>query len=252
MDLRILFLNVQSPPLHRAILLAERFRSLGLDVLVLSELSSAEGSSKLVAYLESQRYTVYWIRPARYDYAVAIAIKGRAHKAVKWPVSDDASRYQVLRIKINSIEIALIGTYFPSLNRSNLERRVRQIPIIEKFLSLAGAQKDRCVLFGGDINAIPSWHKPTIPSYTSEGFLLHKAVMKAGLVDLAEIHLPDNAYSWFDRYGAGQLLDSAFVSSKYRHAVAEYSLCDLFRIDKLSDHSGLLVGLDLCRSEHLG
>lgn len=239
--LRILLLNVQSPPKQRASLIVEKILEYDVDAMILSELSAAEGSVSLVSMLRYHGFEVYWSPPQGRDYSVAIAIRNFHHRQVAWPGSSDANRFQTLRVRVGTQEVVLVGTYYPALNRANRSRRAQLAPDLERFLRAAALRPERCVVFGGDINEIPQWHQPKIFDYTLEGHPLHSMMSRIKLTDLAKLHLPHNSYSWFDRNGEGQLLDGLFISDAYKYAVGEYYMCDDFREFKLSDHSGMFI-----------
>ena len=241
--MRIMFLNVQSPPYERAAKLFEYLSSFEVDVYVLSELSSGEGSLKLMTNLQTVGFQVHWERPQKRSYSVAIAVKDIHHKAVSWPSSPDPCRFKTVRMRINSQEFALFGTYFPSLNRANMHKRRTYLESLEPFIRSALANKERCVIFGGDINDIPSWHIPKIFDYSMEGHVVTKMLDRLGFVDLAKIYLPRGTYTWFDHRGAGQLLDAMYINEEHKYLVKEYYVYDGVRTKGLSDHSALIVEL---------
>lgn len=242
---RVLFLNVQSPPRARAALIAEHLRKYDLDSIILSELSGAEGSAALISFLAALGYKTIWRRPAGRGYSVAVAIKNYGFSVVSDLNGGDTEfeRYQSIVVQLGDSELSLLGVYFPSLNTNNLPRRARDISFITRSLTSFLVRPNAKILFGGDINEIPPWHSPKIIDYEVEGYPVHETIKRLGLVDLAKIHLAQKSYTWFDRYGEGQLLDAAFVSPNLKYLVDEYYICHEFRDKKLSDHSGLIVGL---------
>lgn len=242
-SMRIMLLNLQSPPKMRAFKIIACLLEYDIDVFVLSELSAGEGSATVLAALEKSGYQIYWRKPERRDFSVALAIRGVRHRAVAWPSTVELSRFQILRLRIQSQEFAIFGTYFPALNKSNLTRRRNALAVLEPFLRSALANKDRCVMFGGDINDIPTWHRPRIYEYSQEGHIIGRMSERLGLADLNRMYLPALSYSWYDRYGAGQLLDGMYISDAHKYLVDEYYLCDEIRVSGLSDHAGLVVGL---------
>nr|WP_146052137.1 endonuclease/exonuclease/phosphatase family protein [Pseudomonas syringae] len=226
-------------------MIAEYLRRYDLDSIVLSELSGAQGSVSLIAFISALGYKTIWSPPVGRGYSVAIAIKNYEFTVIENIASSglEPERYQSLVVHLGKFDLSLFGLYFPSLNVKNLPRRSRDIPFIVNSLERMLQYPDANVLFGGDINEIPPWHLPRIIDYAAEGYPLHAAIKRLGLVDLAKIHLPPCSYTWFDRNGGGQLLDGAFVSSSLKYSVDEYYICHEFREAELSDHSGLIVSL---------
>jgi exonuclease III len=209
--------------------------------MVLSELSSGDGSLALVDSLATAGYAVHWIRPQGREYAVALAISERIpHRLLKWDAAYGRSRAQFALIRLGGIEHCIGGVYAPSLNPGNTEKRMDFFNSLEGLLTQA-VVSGRPVLFGGDINEIPPWHIPRIANYHAEGYPFHRQLSVVGLADLAKKFLPPRSYSWFDRHGAGQLLDAAYVSQAHAHLVSHYEIDAHFLKSKLSDHCGLRV-----------
>lgn len=239
--MKALYLNIQSPPLPRARALASALIAESNDVMVLSELSSGEGSKVLVESLAMAGYSVHWARPAGREYAVALAFSERIpHRVLAWNAEYGRARAQFALARVAGQECCIGGVYAPSLNPGNLAKRRSFFSSIECLLTQA-VRGGRAVLFGGDINEIPPWHDPHIPYYANEGYPFHRRLLSMGLTDLAQKHLPPRSYSWFDRFGDGQLLDAAYVSSAHEHTVTRYELESCFFKLKLSDHYGLRV-----------
>ena len=153
----------------------------------------------------------------------------------------DASIHRLAFVKIylNDVVILLCGVYAPSLNSANMDRRYQFREECRILLSEAFKRPGLGVVFGGDINEVPSWHVPRIPEYASEGYPMHQMLADAGLADLNAIHVGPGVYSWTSTRGDKQLLDGAHLNDVAHQRVNEYALDESLLKLGLTDHSGI-------------
>lgn len=243
-ELKILSLNVQSPPKRRAIELLSRLADEQSDVLVLSELSHSEGSLQLVDALRDFGYTCHWDKPEPGDYSALVAVRGWACKRANWEGGTGANRAVFVSLKIEQRSLVIAGLYVPSLNPKNMLRRADFFASMDGLMAALAARPHACVLVGGDLNCVPTWHQPMIPAFETEGYPFHALMKKHTMTDLNE-RLGPKHYSWWSPQGAGQLLDGFFIRDSFGPTVMTYALDNSFRVKGLTDHAGVRLSLQL-------
>lgn len=241
--IRILAINVQSPPKERALRLANEISDLNPNVIVLSELSNADGSQVLLDNLYSYgRYDIFWERPEKNSYAVAVCVRGLQPLKIPTAEMEDANRIQVLRIKIAGQEICLVGVYVPALNYANIYKRSSFFSNLRSELIKLRSTNGGEIILVGDVNAISSRHVPSIYTFAQEGYPLDAIIKDLDLIDLFQTRPQNQEHTWFSPDGSSrQLLDNCFISSTLDSQIKKCEVIHSFRTGKFSDHSAILV-----------
>lgn len=239
--LKLLSINVQSPPKARAQQLAKAIVSLSPNVLVLSELSSGDGSELLIQLLYQSYYSSNWLKPSKNEYSSAILVKNLDYRHLGFSAPYGKERIRFTRVKISGKNICIVGLYVPALNAANMAKRVKYFKTLEILIRKFKDKYNDPLIVTGDINSISEDHKPMYGRFMEEGFTFYKMMSRFSLIDFCSTMHDTQQYSWYSLEGDGQLLDNTFVS---KSIISELVLCDIeksFLRDKLSDHCGILV-----------
>ena len=241
--LRLLAINVQSPPKERALGLAKEISALNPNIIVLYELSNADGSQMLLDDLyRYARYDIFWERPEKNGYAVAVCIKGL--QALKFPIAEkeNVTRIQVLQVGIAAQDIYLVGVYVPALNHANIFKRSSFFSNLRSELTKLKNTNGGRIILVGDVNAISPRHIPPIYAFAQEGYPLETIITDLDLTDLFQTRPQKQEYTWFSPDGSvRQLLDNCFISSTLDSQIKKCEVLHSFRTGKYSDHSAILV-----------
>lgn len=229
----------------------------GADVLVLTEVSADESGDVLARLLADDGFAVVLPKPAAHDrYRVLLAVRGGAEPvSVDVGVGSMGHRCVAARVALSTVEIGVVGLYVPSRGpreRRNEDKRLFQervttaLPTIEKALDTDGP-----VVIAGDLNVVEPAHDPHYAVFGQWEYDFYRAFGQAGFDDAFRITRPAGMdYSWFGRPLAdgmrnGYRIDHAFVSRTHVAAVTDCHYDHSVRTAGLSDHSALVVTLEL-------
>jgi exodeoxyribonuclease-3 len=159
------------------------------------------------------------------------------------------------RVALPAGEIGVTGLYVPSRgpkDRRNQDKRAFQeltagvLPHLEKALDVSGP-----VVVAGDLNVLEPDHDPRYAVFGAWEYDFYRAFGRAGFDDAFRIKEPTGMdYSWFGRPSVegkrnGYRFDHAFVSRAHRAAVVECRYDHSVRTAGLTDHSALILALDV-------
>lgn len=237
--------NIANPSPERAGRQAIWLRRRPEDILVLSEVKASKGCVLIERYLESFGYNIIFTRPIEKEYAVMIISKhpiesSKFAKMVKFIPSRLAS------VKINKLEI--VGAYIPSRGFDEGSIMVRKRNFME---NLSNALVKSCPIkkqiFCGDLNILEPNHIPHYPHFKQwEYDFYNNFPTKYQLHDAFRfLHPEDQEHSWVGHSGDGYRFDHCFVSRDLLSSVQRCYYLHGPREDKLSDHSGLIIELNL-------
>lgn len=241
MRLGVLTLNVANPSAARAerqlAWLSERRE----HVLVLTETSSSAGSRILRERLEVAGWDVRGITAEGGDRGVAVATRLRCA-----PRDGDVIGYLPSRaeaVALGSLDV--IGLYVPSRDESDerIDRKRRFCRAISGFLA---KRSPRDAVVVGDLNVLEPIHRPHQGVFRDWEYLLYDEFLVRGFVDAYRLHHPSEMeHSWVDFEGRGYRFDHAFVSASLADRVVRCDYVHAPRETDLSDHSALVVELDV-------
>lgn len=242
--LRILAANVQSPPQKRGVKLASAIREANPNIVVLSELSNANGSRELLEELQYvSGFNVAWDAPKKGDYSVAICTKELDLLAGDIAIRKFSERIKVVKIKGANHVLSLCGVYAPALNATNMSRRMEYFTELERILSDLSPSSSQLLMLTGDLNAIAKDHYPMFDAFDREGYPIDRIAEKLSLTPLIKNSKSKKNYTWFPpgEIATGQLLDNFYVSRHAHKFIQNCSIVHSFRTRGLSDHSAIVL-----------
>ncbi len=130
--------------------------------------------------------------------------------------------------------------------RAFQDRVAAMLPNVEKVLDVVGP-----IVVDGDLNVVEPAHDPRYAVFGIWEYDFYQAFGRAGFEDAFRIMEPVKMdYSWFGRPSAegrrnGYRFDHAFVSGAHRAAVVECRYDHSARTAGLTDHSALILTLDV-------
>lgn len=245
--LTLLTLNIQNASYERAIEQAKWLIKSNFDTIVLTEVKSSKGSHYLKDRLENEGYVV--IKPDfQSDYGVLLA--GKNIKAVPEVVSDFLPHRCVsAEITAKKEKILVTGIYVPPSGSRNIPNGKKKT-FQESFKKLIGKKEIKkkypnwIVL--GDLNVLEPNHVPKYSAFTPWEYAFYNSFAQNGFTDsFRQVQPTKNEYSWIGKKGNGYRFDHCFTTKRLSSKVSNCKYLSATREKKLSDHSGLLLELNV-------
>lgn len=254
--IRLVICNVQRASVSRARRQASWFAASDADVLVLTEVSAGESGGVLARSLIDDGFGVLLPTPSANDRCrVLLACRGAEPIGVDIGADSIGHRCVAARVVFPAGEIGVVGLYVPSrgpVARRNQDKRAfqdRVVAVLPRLVETAGVRGP--VVVAGDLNVVEPGHDPRYAVFGEWEYEFYRAFGRSGFDDAFRITQPQTMdYSWFGRPSAdgqrnGYRFDHAFVSSAHRSAVVACRYEHSVRTDGLTDHSALILTLDL-------
>ncbi|MGH3796127.1 MAG: endonuclease/exonuclease/phosphatase family protein [Pseudonocardiaceae bacterium] len=255
-EVQVLTCNVQRAGVSRVCRLVAWLVGTGADVLVLTEVSAGKPGDVLAQLLTDDGFRVLLPNPSATDrYRVLVACRDGEPACVDVGVGSLGHRWVAGRMALPAGEIGVTGLYVPSRgpkHRRNQDKRVFQevvaavLPCVQEALDVSGP-----VVIAGDLNVVEPDHDPRYAVFGEWEYDFYRAFGRAGFDDAFRVKEPDGMdYSWFGRPSTGgkrngYRFDHVFVSRAHRAAVVECRYDHSVRTAGLTDHSALILTLDL-------
>ncbi len=243
---RLLTFNIGAAAPPRAADILRWLRSRTDDVIVLTETSSGAGTDLLAEGLRASGFEVLHRRDPR-ERGVLVA----SRIGIVRDLSDQVRvtlpcRALAVMLDTRPRELALVGIYIPSRDRTDLKvaRKAAFIAsMLESLRSLPAGQRKRLVL-AGDYNAVARRHEPPLPGFFPWEYGLHDELEAIGLRPAHELR-PRGAHphSWIGRTGLRYLYDYVHVGGGLHAAVDRCAYLHGPRQRRLSDHAAVSVQL---------
>ncbi len=243
--------NIANPSIQRAGQQAEWLRKRKENILVLTEAKQSQGCVFLERYFQAYGYNVIFPKPEGNEYGVMIVSK------LPLRVSGFSDSVSYLRSRVTSAivlfqdeTLEVIGVYVPSRDTGYEKTQKKKL-----FLKvLAETLTSNCLsakrIFCGDLNILEPNHVPHYPFFEDWEYDFYRVLDKYQLDD-AFRHLNPNSqeYSWVGRTEDGYRYDHCFVSTDLLSSVRACYYLHQPRIEKLSDHSAIIMELVLSKVE---
>ena len=250
-ELSVFCWNIANPSIQRAGQQAEWLRKRKENILVLTEAKQSQGCVFLERYFQAYGYNVIFPKPEGNEYGVMIISK------LPLRVSGFSDSVSYLRSRVTSAIVQLqdetlevIGVYVPSRDTGYEKTQKKKL-----FLKvLAETLTSNCLsakrIFCGDLNILEPNHVPHYPFFEDWVYDFYLVLDKYQLDD-AFRHLNPNSqeYSWVGRTEDGYRYDHCFVSTDLLSSVRACYYLHQPRIEKLSDHSAIIMELVLSKVE---
>lgn len=239
--------NVGNPSFERASEQALWLHKQGFDVLVLTECKRSRGCFFLERYFQAYGYHVVFPKPEGNEFGVFLASRYPLMPSVFSDRVDYlSSRVASAIVSYPTTKLEIIGIYVPSRN-SSYEKKKKKRHFLNKLLDALEAVPIYLPrIFCGDLNIIEPNHTPRYPVFENWEYEFYEALSSFKLKD-AFRHLNPSLqeYSWIGRTGDGYRYDHCFVSIDLLQAVHKCYYLHKPRNLKLSDHSALVIEIDL-------
>jgi len=231
--LRLLCWNLRNPSIETAMKQALWLRQQPYDVFALTETKNSEGCNYLEKYFRARGLHVDFPKPQNNEYGAMVISRFPFEQGF----IPDFNSPRVNSIRVKGFE--LVNTYVPN------DREKGKKEFLENLAnSLKRAPKP--FIFCGDLNIIEPDHVPRYPMFKPWEYGFYNAVLDAQLHDAFRSLYPKaNEYSWVGRTGDGYRYDHCFVSGDLIQNVRECYYLHEPRLNRLSDHSGLVVKISL-------
>jgi exodeoxyribonuclease-3 len=216
------------------------------DMIVLTETSGGAGTELLADGLRSRGFAVRCTHePGERGVLLATRIPIARDFADAFAVTLPC-RTSAVVLDTRPKQIALVGVYVPSRDRSDV-KVARKEAFISSFLAslrdLPSAQRERLVVVG-DYNTVARRHAPRLPGFFPWEYALHDRLEEIGLRAAHELR-PRRAqpHSWIGRTGLRYLYDYVHVGGRLHEAVERCEYLHGPRERRLSDHAAVAVRL---------
>ena len=241
--------NIANPSVKRAGKQAEWLRKRPEDVFILTEAKWSEGCIFLKHYFQAYDYNVIFPKPKEKEYGVIIISKHSLTPSnFSTYVGYLQARVASVRLNFPTGELEIIGTYIPSRDSSSekIDRKKRFLRTLSNALETSPRFSKR--IFCGDFNVLEPNHIPYYPFFKEWEYDFYRNLTKYQLKDAFRyLHPSIQEYSWVGRTGDGYRYDHCFVSESLLPSLKRcFYLHEPRREEiKLSDHSALIIELDL-------
>lgn len=235
--LKLFCWNLCNPSIERAKKQAAWLEKQPFDVFCLTETKDSDGCNFIERYFRARGFFTDFPRPESGEYgAMIISRMPFTSGALS---AFNSARLNAIRISGSGFEI--VNTYVPN-NREKGKQK-----FVENLLgSLENAPKP--LVFLGDLNIIEPDHVPHYSKFEDWEYNFYRNLSgpRLQLRDAFRILYPKvNEYSWLGRTGDGYRYDHCFVSEDLVSKVRECRYLHEPRINRLSDHSGLSLSIDI-------
>jgi len=241
MRFQILTLNIANPSAARAERQLTWLSERSEHALVLTETSQGAGTRLLLDRLAKAGWDVRASASEGRERGVAIAVRVQAT-----PRERDIVNFLPARAELVALErLDIVGLYVPSRDesREKIERKRRFCDALSGFLA-ERPPGDAVVI--GDLNVLEPDHYPHHGMFRDWEYQLYHEFLEHGFVDAYRLHHPNEIdHSWVDYENRGYRFDHAFVTQPLANAVRRCDYIHATRESDLSDHSALVLELDL-------
>lgn len=241
MRLQIMTLNIANPSVARAEHQLAWLSDRPEQVLVLTETSPGAGSRLLLDRLAAAGWEVRAGTLEGRERGVAIATSLRAT-----PRQPDILNFLPSRAELVTLDrLDVVGLYVPSRDESQdkIERKRRFCAAVSEFLAGRSA-RDAVII--GDLNVLEPVHRPHYGIFRDWEYRLYDEFLVRGFVDAYRLlHPSEMEHSWVDYESCGYRFDHVFVTASLANFVRRCNYLHATRENDLSDHSALLLELEL-------
>jgi len=244
-ELRLLAWNVQSPSLERTRRQLDWLYQSRVNVLVLTEVKTGDGSAHLAKDLESNGFDVHLaaLGPGE-KYPNLIATKG--YRARPLPLGLASPRLTGVRLASHLGDLDVIALYALTngmTTESSRNRAAFQHQVLAALAERIAADPGVPLVVAGDFNVLEPGHVPPSNLFEEHDYAFYRALADLGLLDAYRLEHPQGGdLSWYGPQG-GQRLDHVFLTAALRGDVTDCGFDHHARTSKLSDHSALALTL---------
>lgn len=239
--------NIANPSEERAGKQAEWLRKRPEDILALTEIKASKGCLLIEKYFKAFGYSVISLKPEGKEFGSMIISKHFLRPS-NFSGLIDFLPYRVSSAIINfqKRELEIINVYVPSRNASEekISKKKRFLRDLTDAIERTRLSNGR--IFCGDFNIIEPNHIPHYPFFQKWEYYFYQNLIKHRLEDAFRyLNAEAKEYSWVGRTGDGYRYDHCFVSHNLLLFITKCCYLHEPREIKLSDHSALILELNL-------
>lgn len=241
----IILWNIQNPSFERAKRQVEWILEIKPSILVLTEVKDSKGFHYIRAFLEFRGYTFIYNKSD--SYFTVIAVKNISYEKKEMFFKQRSQRIVLVELDLYWGKVCLIGAYVPTnsmeINKIIIKKEFQDSFISEIKKMLYREKDNYSFIIGGDFNILEPDHMPRYPQFQRWNYF-YDFFVNIGCIDIFR-HLNPNKleYTWV-RGRDSQRIDHAFLSKEIVKYVIECRYIHYPRLNKLSDHSAMLIVLD--------
>ncbi|MFG3022274.1 endonuclease/exonuclease/phosphatase family protein [Streptomyces sp. NPDC048254] len=249
----MLTFNLNNPSRERAERQLSYLAARPEQVFVLTETAASAGCEFLVQRFRDAGYDVRFPVPQRGERGVMFVSRLALHPGgVSFGYLPHRAVAACVETETGPVEI--LGLYVPSRDATAVktERKTRFLQEASHAIPQARQTDARIVL--GDFNILEPDHEPAYRFFQPFEYAFYEWLGRNGYHDaFRHLHPYAAEYSWVGRTGDGYRYDHAHVSARLADALSGclYIHEPRTMTDRLTDHSGLAVRLDLVPAEPL-
>lgn len=248
--IEILCWNVRNPSVERARKQVLWLNENDFDIIILTETKKSLGCDFFVNYLKRQGYNLKETIPNNGEYGVIIASKfGFKFSFINEKIDFIQSRALAIELKEKLIGLTIMGLYVPSRGDNSPERVEKKKNFISEITStLKSIPFKSNFILCGDFNILEPDHIPHYSNFDNWEYKFYTDLLEMNFKDsFRQFHPNEKEYSWVGRTNNGYRYDHFFVSSDLSSLITDCFYIHEPRINKLSDHSGLITQIDLIK-----
>ena len=243
---RILNWNVRNPSYQRATKQCRYIEKLKPHLILLTELKSSSGLRYFKERFSYLDYDLFYEFPEE-DYFILIAC---IFETCEIPTRTEflPHRMKGIYFKYRDIKGKFFGIYVPSRGpkeKRNVNKRKFQNSVMKTLDEIRNKVKVSRLIIGGDLNVIDPYHIPKYPIFGNWEYEFYEKFTEIGLIDAFRKVNSHQDYSWFGKEGDGYRFDHLFVSKDLENRIKSCYYDHTVREKKLSDHSSMILELEL-------
>lgn len=250
--LTILNWNIQNPSEKRAQNQIEWMLEKKPNIILLTEAKESKGCFYIIDKLENSGYSTYLPTKIGGDYCVIMAWTGFEGTIKKINMDFLPHRIQCLSCETSLGNINVVGMYVPSRGpqeRRNVDKRKFQHEVSKLFHNLYTKNEAHRYVVCGDLNVVERNHIPHYSVFGEWEYTFYESFIDNGLIDIFTFLYPEHQeHSWFGRKGDGYRFDHFFIEKELLLYVENCWYDHEPRLDKMSDHSAMMITLKPNRS----
>lgn len=254
----ILSLNIGNPSPERAKIQCEWLKKRPEDVFVLTETKDSRGCSSIADFFlqygrdlfsldTSIDYNVVFPRSSTGDLGVMIVSKHPIIKKNNFFEENNIFYARQLETVISFEDrlLNIVGLYVPSRDRSEdkVNRKRSFINSIEKYIK---ESENSSKVIMGDLNILEREHIPHYSTFFEWEYNFYDNIRSEGYIDAYKYcNKGRQEHSWVGRTNDGYRYDYGFVSSDLKENIISCRYIHETRSDGLTDHSAIVIELDI-------
>lgn len=239
---RVLTLNVASPSVARAEAQLAWLADRDDDVVVLTEISTGQGSELLASALYQSGWDISAERLERGQRGVLVGSRVRLDRTVQRIKTSVLSHRLVAVALPDGPEI--LGVYVPSRNETDdsIRRKRDFLAALDYVVAVRDPRRPAVLL--GDFNIVEPGHHPRHGVFEDWEYGFYNRLVDSGWADAYRLRHPDGRdHSWVGPHDDGYRYDHTLVTTQMVEQVADCKYLHETRALGLSDHSAMLLVL---------